>query len=179
MSASRPPVLLIVAAVVFVAFLGLLLAQSLAPKRIETFVLGDHPPRAPEPGRTDTVTLDVRDAALWHYLDLDRGALLVPPDTQGWDLAARRFQLRVPSVGHPANGQRPTANGSADLPRWYRYDFLAHLLRPAGQTYVLQTDLGTEVTLEVLGYYCPGPTAGCLTVRYSSDSVNSDSSRSR
>ena len=159
---------------VFVAFLVLLLAQSLAPKRIETFVLGDHALRPPVQGRTDTVTLDVRDAALWHYLDLDRGALLVPPDTQGWDVAARRFQLRIPTPrlpsgdeGSPAIGNRQSAIArTGDLPRWYRYDFLAHLLRPAGQAYALRTDLGTGVTLEVLGYYCPGPTAGCLTFRY-------------
>ena len=160
---------------VFVAFLALLLAQSLAPKRIETFVLGDHPPRAPEPGRTDTVTLDVRDAALWHYLDLDRGALLVPPDTQGWDLAARRFQLRVPNPGLPSGGDGPSAIGrTGDLPRWYRYDFLAHLLRPTDRVYQLRTDLGTDMTLEVLGYYCPGPTAGCLTFRYALEAMEPD-----
>ena len=174
---------------VFVAFLVLLLVQSLAPKRIETFVLGDHALRPPVQGRTDTVTLDVRDAAIWHYLDLDRGALLVPPDTQGWDLAARRFQLRVPAPGVPASGEGPSASGegpsaighrpsaigrTGDLPRWYRYDFLAHLLRPSGQAYALRTDLGAGVTLEVLGYYCPGPTAGCLTVRYALGSVARD-----
>ncbi|HEX9633067.1 MAG TPA: hypothetical protein VGA02_11460 [Gemmatimonadales bacterium] len=174
MSASRPPVLLVVAAMVFVAFLALLLAQSLAPKRVETFTLGAHTPRPLAAGRTDTVTLDVRDSERWHYLDLDRGLLLAPPDSHGWDLAARRFQLRVPVT--PALTAPSVADATGNLTRWYRYDFLAHLLRPAGHPYQLRTDGGHTVTLEVLGYYCPGPTAGCLTVRYTADPAEGRSS---
>jgi hypothetical protein len=173
MPAGRPPIPLVAAAVVFVAFLALLLAQSLAPRRIETFTLGAHVPRPPAAGRTDTVTLDVRDGARWHYVDLDRGLPLAPADSQGWDVAARRFQLRVPVPRTPAAAAATPAGASPDdagnLPRWYRYDFLAHLLRPTGEPYLLQTDQGRDVVLEVLGYYCPGPTAGCLTVRYTSD----------
>lgn len=156
----------------FVAFLVLLLAQSLAPKRIATFTLGAHDLRPPAAGRTDTVTLDVRDGERWHYVDLDRGAVLEPPDSQGWDLAARRFQLRIPLTSAraaPSSGTVPDASGN--LPRWYRYDFLAHLLRPAGAPYRLLTDQGRGVTVEVLGYYCPGPTAGCLTLRQTPDTT--------
>jgi hypothetical protein len=172
--ATRPPVLLIVAGVVFVAFLAVLLAQSLAPKHIETFTLGAHAPRPPVAGRTDTVTLDVRAGDQWHYYDLDRGRLLAPPDSQGWDLAARRFQLRVPvtpALTAPSALASPSvsADASGNLPRWYRYDFLAHLLRPTGQVQRLHTDEGRTVALEVLGYYCPGPTAGCLTVRLTTE----------
>jgi len=170
-SATRPPVLLVAAAVVFVGFLVLLVAQSLAPRRIETYALGARVPRLPAPGRTDTVTLDVRDGAAWRYFDLDRGAVLAPPDTQGWDVAARRFQLRVPvKAAAPAASPTPPSSPtpSPNLPRWYRYDFLSHLLRPTGLTFRLRGD-GGEVTLEVLGYYCPGPTAGCLTFRYTPD----------
>jgi hypothetical protein len=173
MSASRPPVLLVIAAAMFAVFLGLLVAQSLAPRRIETFTLGAHAPRPPTAGRADTVTLDVRDGQRWHYFDLDRGAALEPADSQGWDLAARRFQLRVPAgaatttpAAPSAGASSPSADPSGNLPRWYRYDFLAHLLRPTGDPYRLRTDAGREVVLEVLGYYCPGPTAGCLTFRY-------------
>jgi len=147
--------------VAFVAFLALLLAQSLAPKRIETFALGAPVPGPVEPGRTDTVTLDVRDGERWIYFDLDRGAALEPADSQGWDLAARRFQLRTPIPFAPSG-----ADQSGNLPRWYRYDFLAHLLRPSGMAYRLRTDQGRHVSVEVLGYYCPGPTAGCLTLQY-------------
>jgi hypothetical protein len=169
MSATRPPVLLVAVAVVFVAFLALLLAQSLAPRRIETFTLGQFAPRPPAAGRTDTVTLDVRDGERWQYLDLDRGQVLVAPDSQGWDLAARRFQLRVPVSA--ARTGRSHADASGNLDRWYRYDFLAHLLRPGGPAYRIHTDQGRDVTLEVLGYYCPGPSAGCLTIRYAPDSL--------
>jgi hypothetical protein len=166
--ATRPPLPLVAAAVVFVGFLALLVAQSLAPQRIETFPLGAHAPRPLAPGRTDTLTIDVRDATTWRYVDLDRGVLLAAPDTLGWDIAARRFQLRVPgdAAARTTRATPPTAATPAlDLPRWYRYDFLSHLLRPTGLTYQLRTD-GGEVTLEVLGYYCPGPTAGCLTFRH-------------
>lgn len=142
-------------------FLALLVAQSLAPRRIETFSLGASASGPPLPGRTDTVTLDVRDGEHWVYFDLDRGAVLEPADSQGWDLAARRFQLRVPVAIAPSS-----ADASGNLPRWYRYDFLAHLLRPSGPVYRLRTDQGHDIALEVLGYYCPGPTAGCLTLVY-------------
>jgi hypothetical protein len=166
MPAGRPPIALVIVAAVFVAFVALLVVQSLLPKRIETYALDAHPPRPPAPGRSDTVSLDVRDAARWHYVDLDRGVLLTPPDTQGWDLAARRFQLRVPSPTPPTSAAPAApAPASRDLPRWYKYDFLAHLLRPRPQIYALRTDGGRAVSLEVLGYYCPGPTAGCLTLR--------------
>jgi len=150
--------------VVFVAFLVVLLVQSLAPKRIETFTLGTFTPRPPAAGRSDTATLDVRDGSRWHYYDLDRGAVLMPPDSMGWDVAARRFQLRIPvASARPAS---PSADQSGHLPRWYRYDFLAHLLRPTDRAYQLRTDGGLDVVLEILGYYCPGPTAGCLTITY-------------
>lgn len=142
-------------------FVALLLVQSLLPRRIETFALDTHPPRLAVPGRTDTVTLDVRDEAVWRYLDLDEGKLLAFPDTQGWDLAARRFQLRVPDRPGAA-----TPEVRAALARWYRYDFLAHLLRPRETAQTLHTDRGSAFSIEVLGYYCPGPTAGCLTLRY-------------
>lgn len=143
------------------AFLALLLAQSLAPKRIQTFAPSAYSPRPPAAGRTDTVTLDVRDGERWVYVDLDRGSVLEPADSQGWDLAVRRFQLRVPTSTAPSS-----ADQSGNLPRWYRYDFLAHLLRPSGPAYRLRTGAGRDVAVEVLGYYCPGPTAGCLTLRY-------------
>lgn len=152
---------------VFVAFLVLLLAQSLAPRHIETFALGDSVPLPPMTGRTDTVTLDVRDGDQWRYIDFDRGLLLVPPDSAGWDLAARRFQLRVPPAEAVVSPSAlPETDAEATLPRWYHYDFLAHLLRPSGEQYRLHTDQGRDVDAEVLGYYCPGPTAGCLTLRY-------------
>jgi hypothetical protein len=169
MSASRPPVPLVAAAAVFVVFLVLLIAQSLAPRRIETFTLGAHIPRPPAAGRTDTVTIDVRDGDRWHYYDFDRRAALAFPDSGGWDLAVRRFQLRVPVRAALTTPTSPSAGQSGNLPRWYRYDFLAHLLRPSREPYQLRTDEGRNVVLEVLGYYCPGPTAGCLTLRYTPD----------
>jgi len=163
-SGTRPPVLVIAIGVAFAALLLLLVALSLAPRHVETFALGRPAPSALAPGGADTVTLDVQDPDAWRYFDLDRGAVLVPPDTLGWDLAARRFQLRV-----PAGAARRLTSPGRD--RWYRYDFLAHLLRPRGLTYAVRTDAGTDFSFAVLSYYCPGPTAGCLTIRYALDSA--------
>jgi hypothetical protein len=153
---ARPPALLVIALLGFAAFLVVLVGQSLTPKRVTTFVPSPAgtAPRVPVPGRVDTVTLDARDAESWRYFDLDIGLVRVPPDTQGWDLAVRRFQIITPD----------TTTGS--IGRWYSYGFLSHVLRPKPRVYVVRTDAGREMNLEILSYYCPGPEAGCLTFRF-------------
>jgi hypothetical protein len=134
-------------------------------------------------GSVDTVTFDARSGEEWRFFDLDRGTLLVPPDTAGWDLAARRFRVigatvaidlgkvgfadarRVPEGAWVATDWgRDTVNAALD--RWYRYGFLSHLLRPKGHVYAVRTSDGGWAKLEFLSYYCPGPEAGCVTVRY-------------
>jgi hypothetical protein len=129
------------------------------------------------------MTLDARDPDAWRFVDLDRRIPLAPPDTAGWDVAVRRFRVIV-SRGVADLGPAPFAS-VADAPRdgyvptrfgadttnpaighWYRYGFLSHLLRAGGRVYVVRTDAGSYVKLEILSYYCPGPAAGCLTFRY-------------
>jgi hypothetical protein len=167
----------------FVAVIVGVVATALMPRSVATFAPSLAPVRPVAHGSVDTVTFDARSGEEWRFFDLDRGTLLVPPDTAGWDLAARRFRVigatvaidlgkvgfadarRVPEGAWVATDWgRDTVNAALD--RWYRYGFLSHLLRPKGHVYAVRTSDGGWAKLEFLSYYCPGPEAGCVTVRY-------------
>lgn len=185
----RAPVIVLVSGfALFVATLASLVASSLAGRDVRTFV--PTPPRAgaearrPEggaPHAIDTVTLDASDSRAWRRVDLVRGAA-VATDSAPWDLAVRRHHMvaregaldlgvvaleRVTSV--PRTGYLPTSWGADTvtpaLQRWYRYRILTHLLEPNGHVYAVRTHDGRFALFEPLGYYCPGPRAGCLTFR--------------
>ncbi len=151
--ASRLPLPVLVIAAVFGAALLLVVVSALAPRHVSTFT-----PRevstAPR-GVEDTVTIDARDPDHWRYFAFGRG-VLPSPDTAGWDLRIRRFEIVTSGTVHPS------------FEHWYHYDFFAHLLRPppGGDVYLLHSRSGSDVKLEILSYYCPGPEAGCLTFRY-------------
>jgi len=170
-------------ALVFGAALLLVVVSALLPRRVPVFV-----PRETVqvvPGVEDTVTIDARDPDRWRFFAFGGGSgLLRSSDTAGWDLGIRRFdvitsggalRLDAPQAFDsltiaPAGGYRATRftpdTVNEALKHWYRYDFFAHLLRPAGGVYVLHTRRGEYVKLDILSYYCPGPEAGCLTFRY-------------
>lgn len=130
----------------------------------------------------DTLTIDARDDRFWRFVDFDRRSEVVPPDTSGWDVAIRRFHIIAadavadvgavpfeaaapPDSGYTANRiARDTTNPA--IRRWYRYSFITHLLEPNGHVYAVRTRDGRYAVLEVLSYYCPGLTAGCVTLRY-------------
>jgi hypothetical protein len=101
----------------------------------------------------DTLTVEARDQERWQYVDLDRGFIAPPGDSSGWDLAIRRFHIRL-------------AAPARDLGKWYRYGMLSHLLESTGEVYPVVTGGGRSGQLEVLSYYCPGLEAGCVTLRY-------------
>jgi hypothetical protein len=61
---------------------------------------------------------------------------------------------------------RAAAGESGAMDHWYRYSFVTHLLMPGGHVYALRGADGALWKLEVVGYYCPGLVAGCLTLRY-------------
>lgn len=180
--ARRVPLPLALGFLAFVLVLGLLVAQSFAPRRVPEF-----PPREPTQPATstsqgpDTLTIDARDARRWRFVDLDRRIVLHPPDTTGWDLAVRRYSV-VPAGWAADLGPVPldaplvaaadkfTATTYARdtlnpaTARWYRYGFLSHLLTSKGHSYAIRTDRGAIVRLQVVSYYCPGTIAGCVTV---------------
>ena len=178
-SRQRLPRLLIAVLVAFVGAMVYLVATSLVPRDVPTFL----PSIAIAHGGIDTVTFDARDAEQWQYFSISRGAPLAPPDTSGWELAVRRYHLIVPGeaadlgpVDLAAVGTVPDtaflpSDGRADaghpaLRGWYRYGMLTHLLESREHVYVVHLRDGSRAALQVLSYYCPGPTPGCLTIRY-------------
>jgi hypothetical protein len=149
---SRARIVLFAGFGLFVAVLIYLVAASLKRRSAPEFSVS---PVGVPLTRSDsgiTVTLDARDENAWRYLDLDRAIALPPGDSSDWDLAVRRFHIRVAPAG--------------DLGRWYHYGMLSHLLESTGRLYPVQTSGGQDGTVEVLSYYCPGLEAGCLTLRY-------------
>ena len=175
------PPLLLAGLAAFVLVLAWLVALSLRRREAPVFA-----PTAPGRVRagtwaTDTLTLDASGEVAWRYASLTSGRVLAVPDTAGWELAARRYRLTV--AGELADlgavawdsaraiaatrwvRSRPSEDGNpAD--RWYRYGFVTHLLEPNGHVLALRTRDGRRYKLQVLGYYCPGVRAGCLTIRY-------------
>jgi hypothetical protein len=168
---------------VFLALLGFLLASSLSRRQVAAFAPREAiTPR--EGGRgPDTLTVDASESSRWRFVDLDRGRVLAPPDTAGWDIAIRRFHLiaaesiadagampferlaRPPESGYITN-TLGTDTTNAAIGRWYSYSMLSHLLVPKGHLYVVRTREGRLAKLELLSYYCPRLQAGCLSFRY-------------
>jgi hypothetical protein len=138
-----------------------------------------------------TVTIDASDGAVWRYFDFSRGSVVEKPGPKEWDIAFRRFGIMVNggtafvgeagvlSLGEvpfdsvrvlPSEGYvRPeVARDSVNsaIQRWYDYGWTSHLLTPKSDVYALRTADGRYVKLQIVGYYCPGPVAGCMTFRY-------------
>jgi hypothetical protein len=130
----------------------------------------------------DTITVDARDAERWAFVDLERRTAVVPPDTVGWDLAFRRFEIVTSgaavatSAGFmdlteaPDSAYVTTTFGrdttNAAFEDWYRYSFTSHLLNPRPNTYVIRSSAGRYAKIRLLGYYCPEMAAGCVTFQY-------------
>ena len=187
---TRATTALVIGFTLFVAALVFLVASSLSGRSAPEF--DPTPPRGGGGGRArlagaaraaDTITIDARDSRTWHFVSLTAHAVLVPPDTAGWDLAVRRHRIigsgliadlgvaafesvtHAPRTGHVANqAGRDTTN--AAIARWYRYSMLSHLLEPNGHLYAVRTRDGADFKVQVLSYYCTGLEAGCLTVRF-------------
>ena len=138
-------------------------------------------------------TVDASSPDDWRFFSFERGVLPGRAAGLDWDLAFRRFHIianggegfagraaiaalgPVPfeSVGEvPAATFEPTAIARGDsvnraIDRWYRYGFTSHLLTPLGHTWLVRpAEGGALVKLEVLGYYCPRATPGCVTFRW-------------
>jgi len=181
----RIPLLLATGFALFVAVIALLIVPSFTSPNLPIFAPTPAGLGKPASGRlvTATVTIDAGDEHRWKFLSLDRGAVMDPPDTAGWDLAIRRFHLipsggianlgavafesvaRAPDAGYVMTGfGRDTSN--TVTAHWYSYSYLSHLLTPKGEVYVVRTRGDRYAKLQILGYYCAGPTPGCLTIRY-------------
>lgn len=156
------------------------------------FVRPDAPQFAPSPVQpetpasvvvSDTITIDGRDGDRWQFFDFDVQSVVMAPDTAGWDLAFRRFNIlvrggaldldrsdfvaidTVPASAYTTTTiARDTTNAAID--RWYDYGMLTHMLEPKDNVYAIRTQDGTYAKLQFLSYYCPGLQAGCVTFRY-------------
>lgn len=182
--AASAPLPLLIGFGLFVIALGYLVAASLARRQAPVF-----PPSPPGRARAadwrragDTLTLDATDGERWRFASLALGGPLAGSDTTAWELAARRYRITVagaladlgpvpfesahlgPSARFVASTSAESAN--AAIGHWYRYSFVTHLLTSDGHVYALRTRAGRLWKLQVVGYYCPGLVAGCLTLRY-------------
>jgi hypothetical protein len=137
------------------------------------------------------ITLDARADDRWAFFDFSRDAAVPEPDSLGWDLAVRRTRWmvnggdafagragalaiesefdrveRAPERGYLATTVSAGDSANAVFEKWYRYDYLSHLLWPRPVTYVIRTADGRYAKLFVVSYYCPGPEPGCVSFRY-------------
>jgi hypothetical protein len=160
----------------------------------------DVPQYAPTPlvgvdtaaGGFRTVTVDTTDPELWRYVDLGSGAVSNDPSGGRWDLALRRFEVRVnggdgfagrggaldlgpvaldsvarvPAEGYAGMKVEGRDTSQALLDEWYSYSFTSHLLTPKDMTLAIRTADGRRVALRFLSYYCPQAQPGCVTMRY-------------
>lgn len=121
---------------------------------------------------------------------------VLDPKTDDWDLAFKRYVVRtnggrsnptgqgavlkvggrdftaVPRVPegpefqadvHPKNRLHPF---NPALEKWYNYSYLANVLAPKPEIYVIRTQDGKYAKLRMLSYYCTGNVAGCMTFEY-------------
>jgi hypothetical protein len=139
-----------------------------------------------------TYTIDARSGERWAYFDFSRGSAVERPGPTDWDLAVRRFRiivnggrgfagdgglidlgeitfdsvLEAPADGWVESvGQRVDSTNAA-VQKWYAYGFTSHLLTPRPHVWAVRTADGHFAKFEILGYYCPGATPGCLTIRF-------------
>lgn len=136
------------------------------------------------------VTFDASDPERWVYFAFAHGATVARPASDAWDLAFRRFNVRVnggdgfagrggvvdlgdvafdsvgavPASGYVTSLPRDSVNPAID--RWYDYGFTSHLLMPKPRVYAIRTADGRYAKLRFMSYYCPGAQPGCVTVEY-------------
>jgi len=179
---ASAPLPLLVGFALFLAGLVWLVAASLTRRDAPVFALS-----APTRTRAsswmvhgDTLTVDATEGEQWRYASLTLGRAL--EDSAGWEIAVRRHNItvagaltdlgdvqfeaaRVPATAvFVSSAARENANDA--IKRWYTYSLVTHLLHSQGHVYALRARDGRMWKLQVLGYYCPGLTAGCLTIRY-------------
>lgn len=164
-------------------------------RRPEVLARAPTPPAPVEVGQRLTgptvYTVDATSHRAWRYFDFSRGSTVEHPAPLAWDLAFRRHRIIAnggpgfPGAGGildlgsvpfdsvdsvPDSGYAGTVAAgdtvNAAVERWYRYGFMTHVLTPKPRVYAVRTADGRYAKLQILGYYCPGAVAGCLTFRY-------------
>jgi hypothetical protein len=182
--AASAPLPLLLGFALFVAGLLYMVTASLARRDAPVFTPSALTRvRASSWTRTgDTLTLDATDGGRWRRASLTLGRALEGVDTAQWEVGARRYRLTVAGavadlgtvpfdrvqLGPAARfvASRPGEIENEAVRHWYRYSLVTHLLTPNDHVYALRTRAGRLWKLQLLGYYCPRLTPGCLTLRY-------------
>lgn len=132
---------------------------------------------------TYTSTVDSTSMTAWTNVDFETGAEV--DATAAWDLRAQRFHISTNNAGGVkvaplAQAFAATTAAPADDSLyvqdvddmtfaldegggWYDYDPATHVLTPKVLTYVVKTDGGSTLALEILKYYDAAGTAGVFT----------------
>jgi hypothetical protein len=163
-----------------------LVALTLRPASVPTYAPtapGSHDSGASALVGPILYTVDARAPDDWQHFSFRLGSVVASPTS--WDLAFRRYAIvaalgggildlgevrfddvrRVPAEGYLPNEGRADPRNPA-IASWYRYGFFSHVLSPKPRVWAVRTADGRYAKLEMLGYYCPGPTPGCPTFRY-------------
>ena len=177
---------LVLAAVVFVV-------ASLGRKNVPTFLATT--PASVDVGTAvfgpDTITVDATGEKGWRFFDFSSASVVEAPGPLDWDLAFLRHRIvanggaafagdggllelggvesgsvsEVPSSGYVGSPQLGDTTNAA-IERWYDYNWTSHILEPRPTVWAVRTADGRYAKLRILGYYCPGPLAGCLTFEF-------------
>src|SRR5688572_15155103 len=132
---AQAPLPLLVGFALFLAAIGYLVASSLSRRIVPTYSPTTVRPSAR--GSIDTLTVEARESRAWRFIDLARGAVVMVPDTAGWELAIRRHHViaagaiadageqpfeavrSAPSQGYLLN-RAATDTTNPAIARWYR-----------------------------------------------------------
>jgi hypothetical protein len=174
-----------------VAVVVVLVLLSLRQPELPEFTPTPLDAGAPSGPGPHTLTIDASDPQAWRYVDLERGTVGASPSGP-WDLAFRRFEVRVnggagfagqggvldlgavpldsvarvPDDGYDAMRAQGRDTTLAVLENWYSYSYTTHVLRPRERTFALRTGEGGRAALRFVSYYCPGAQPGCVTLRF-------------
>jgi hypothetical protein len=188
-----PPAVLIAVVAAPTLLAIILVALSLGRPELATYPANAAPPDtlAIRAGHAVTLTVDATSESKWRFVSLEDGRIRDTAAPLEWDLAMRRFNIianggpgfagqgaiaDLGEVSFDSAGVTPAVNwqvtrvrrdsANAAIARWYNYGFTSHLLEPKPYTWLVRTAHGRIARMRILSYYCPGPTPGCLTLRY-------------
>jgi hypothetical protein len=146
------------------------------------------------PDGTYTTVVDAQSMTAWTYADFETRSEVA--ETAAWDLRFQRFHISAnggvsgaggvelapvtgvafAAVVAPATGfVTDAADGDGDgVPdyvldqgdSWYAYDVGTHVLTPRPIVWVVHTDGGSTIKLEILRYYDAAGTSGWLTLHW-------------
>jgi hypothetical protein len=144
---------------------------------------------------TSTTVVDATSETAWIYVDLETGAKVAEPDawdlrfqrthisanggvsgTGGVEIAevagaAFAQVTTAPASGYVTDAADANGNGIPEYAfdqngTWYDYNVTTHVLTPKPVVYVVKTDGGSTVKLEIQQYYDQAGTSGWLTFHW-------------